>query len=136
MAFVPQIELTATASAGRAPHFRAQALTHVRGSALSMAAVAPAHEASSPSMMDTSAEDEISKHFPSVVDPALLTRLNQLCRTHKMSAGEGVLGALPPLQEALAAAALRRTRGRTTTHAPTATGAAPGTTVRVVWNVS
>ena len=51
-----------------------------------MAAVAPAHEASSPSMMDTSAEDEISKHFPSVVDPALLTRLNQLCRTHKMSA--------------------------------------------------
>ena len=36
--------------------------------------------------MDTSAEDEISKHFPSVVDTALLTRLNQLCRTHKMSA--------------------------------------------------
>ena len=51
-----------------------------------MAAVAPAQEASSPSTMDTSAEDEISKHFPSVVDTALLTRLNQLCRTHKMSA--------------------------------------------------
>ena len=51
-----------------------------------MAAVALAQEASSPSTMDTSAEDEISKHFPSVVDTALLTRLNQLCRTHKMSA--------------------------------------------------
>ena len=50
-----------------------------------MAAVAP-HEASSPTMMDTSAEDEIAKHFPSVVDATLLTRLNQLCRTHKLSA--------------------------------------------------
>ena len=45
-----------------------------------------ATEASSPSAMDTSAEDEISKHFPSVVDATLLTRLNQLCRTHKLSA--------------------------------------------------
>ena len=36
--------------------------------------------------MVMSTEDEISKHFPSVVDTALLTRLNQLCRTHKMSA--------------------------------------------------
>ena len=43
-------------------------------------------EASSPSAMDTSAEDEISKHFPSVVDATLLSRLNQLCRTHKLSA--------------------------------------------------
>ena len=50
-----------------------------------MAAVAP-HEASSPTMMDTSAEDEITKHFPSVVDATLLTRLGQLCRTHKLSA--------------------------------------------------
>ena len=50
-----------------------------------MAAVAP-HEASSPTMMDTSAADEITKHFPSVVDATLLTRLNQLCRTHKLSA--------------------------------------------------
>ena len=46
-----------------------------------MTAVAP-HEASSPTMMGTSAEDEIAKHFPSVVDATLLTRLNQLCRTH------------------------------------------------------
>ena len=37
-------------------------------------------------MMDTSAEDEITKHFPSVVDATLLTRLGQLCRTHKLSA--------------------------------------------------
>ena len=49
-----------------------------------MAAVA--QEASSPTMMDTSAEDEITKHFPSVVDATLLSRLNQLCRTHKLSA--------------------------------------------------
>jgi DNA polymerase alpha subunit B len=41
---------------------------------------------SSPSTMDTSAEDEITKHFPSVVDATLLTRLNQLCRTHKLTA--------------------------------------------------
>ena len=37
-------------------------------------------------VVDTSAEDEITKHFPSVVDVTLLMRLNQLCRTHKLSA--------------------------------------------------
>ena len=38
--------------------------------------------------MDTSAEGEITKHFPGVADSSLLTRLNQLCRTHKLTAEE------------------------------------------------
>ena len=45
-----------------------------------------AHHPSSPSTMDASAEDAITKHFPSVVDATLLERLHQLCRTHKLTA--------------------------------------------------
>ena len=45
-----------------------------------------AHHPSSPSTLDASAEDAITKHFPSVVDATLLERLHQLCRPHKLTA--------------------------------------------------
>ena len=53
----------------------------------SIRARAPApHEAGSPAPMDTSGDDEIGKHFPDVTDSSLIMRLQQLCRTHNLTA--------------------------------------------------